>query len=237
LVEFLGQAYFSAAWGLWRSDGTTAGTTLVADALGEPRWLTVNGATLYFSAATAEFGSEPWKSDGTPEGTQLIKDLNTQASLFGTLSSFPYKFTVSGGVTYFAAEPVSNSQQLWRTDGTAAGTFIVKQINPGRVATFGDSIFDFAGTLYFLAAEGSTTNQELWKSDGTSDGTVLVRDIYPGTSGSYPNAFTNVGGSLLFSAGTLSGATELWRTDGSEAGTQLVKDICPGECYGDPQPR
>lgn len=236
LVEFLGQLYFSAANGLWRSDGTASGTTLVSAPGGPPSGLTANGATLYFSAVAAGFGSEPWKSDGTPAGTMMIKDLNTQPGAFGgTLNSYPTQFTVSGGVTYFVAEPVSNSRQLWRTDGTDIGTFIVRQINPGQVATFGDSIFDFAGTLYFSANE-SGTGVELWKTDGTSVGTVLVRDILAGTFGSYPQTFMNVGGALLFKANDPVSGAELWRTDGTSAGTVLLKDICAGSCSSDVRP-
>ena len=238
LVVFQGQVFFSTgADGLWRTDGTPAGTGQVATGMGEPKWLAVNGATLYFSGVNAALGSEPWKSDGTTAGTAPIKDLNTQAAAFGggTLSSFPYKFTVAGGITYFGAEPVTNSQQLWRTDGTAAGTFVIKSLAPGRVATFGDSILDVNGTVYFLGADGGL-GQELWKTDGTPAGTVLVMDIAPGAPDSLPTGFMSLGGVLLFNANDGVNGAELWRSDGSTAGTQLLKDICPGICSGGPIP-
>jgi ELWxxDGT repeat protein len=240
LVLFQGKVFFSTgADGLWSSDGTPAGTVQVATGMGEPTWLTVNGSTLYFSGVNAAFGSEPWKSDGTTVGTAPIEDLNTDPSpIFPgrTLSSFPYKFTVSGGVTYFGAEPVTNSQQLWRTDGTAAGTFALTSLSPGRVATFGDSIRDVNGTLYFLAAGGGL-GQELWKTDGTVAGTVLVKDISPGAPDSLPTGFMSIGNVLLFSANDgVANGTELWRSDGTDPGTQLLKDICSPACSGSPQP-
>ena len=238
LVLFQGKVFFSTgADGLWSSDGTTAGTVQVATGMGEPTWLTANGSTLYFSGVNAALGSEPWKSDGTTAGTGPIKDLNTTPAAFGggTLSSFPYKFTVSGGVTYFAAEPVTNSQQLWRTDGTAAGTLALTSLSPGRVATFGDSILDVNGTLFFLAA-GNGQGQELWKTDGTVAGTVLVKDISPGAPDSLPTGFMSIGSVLLFNANDGVNGAELWRSDGTDTGTLLLKDICSPACSGSPQP-
>ncbi len=69
---------------LWTSDGTTAGTTLVADIWpgrgeSEPGYFggfyNING-TLYFEADDSIHGFELWSSDGTTSGTTLVKDIN-----------------------------------------------------------------------------------------------------------------------------------------------------------------
>jgi ELWxxDGT repeat protein len=114
----------------------------------------------------------------------------------------------------------------WRSDGTAAGTRLVKRISVGEVLNVGGTVF--------LSADDGTLGGELWRSDGTAAGTTLVRDINP-TEGSGPNALTNLDGTLLFAAHGTEG-NELWKSDGTAAGTVLVRDINPtcvgSECFG-----
>ena len=88
-------------------------------------------------------------------------------------------------VLYFSATTSTYGQELWRSDGTAEGTYIVKDINPG---SDGDSypqyLSSVGDTLFFVANDG-TNGYELWKSNGTSDGTVMVKDINSDSSGSF----------------------------------------------------
>ena len=137
---------------------------------------------------------------------------------------------------------------MWQSDGTAAGTSLVKDINPGRRRLAPDSSFtNFDGKLIFSANDG-INGDELWISDGTAPGTTLLKDInpaqgyyyygtyYPGPQSSYPGHFTAVGGTLYFAANDGTDGDELWKTDGTTAGTALVADINPGtttDYYGD----
>lgn len=225
-----GQLYFKAAGALWRTDGSAAGTVRVSAEGINPSAIAAIGGTLYFAAEAAGTGREPWKSDGTAAGTTMIADL-----VPGPGSSYPYKFTGSGGGVFFAANPSSSAPaQLFRTDGSASGTV---SLTPGlrHVAAYGLSILDIDGTLYFSAA-ASGTDVELWKTDGTPGGTLQVAELFSGSSGSYPQGFVALGGLLYFTATTLDLGSELWRSDGSSAGTSLVSDMCSG-CSGNPQPR
>ena len=70
----------------------------------------------------------------------------------------------------------TTGRELWKSDGTAAGTVLVKDIDPGRRARSRRPSRTSDGTLFFTADDGSTGN-ELWKSDGTPAGTTLVKDI------------------------------------------------------------
>lgn len=227
-TPFQGQLYFQAANTLWRTDGTPAGTVQVSAAVSTPRNFVVNGNLLYFSGTTAEAGTEPWRSDGTAAGTQIVADI-----VPGTPSSYPYSFTVSNGVTFFAANPASNiPATLWRTDGTAAGTTSLASLR--FVGAYGRSMLDVNGTLFFSAA-ATGSDVELYRSDGTVAGTVLVADLYPGSSGSYATSFFRLGNLLYFNATTPEVGSELFRTDGSAV--VRVKDLCTPDCSGNPQNR
>src|SRR6266567_3839963 len=100
-----------------------------------------------------------------------------------------------------------------RTYGTADGTVLVKDIDPGTGGSYVDHLTNVNGTLYFTANDGTNGN-ELWKSDGTAGGTVLVKDVNLGPSGSYAGNLTNVNGTLYFSANDGVNGVELWKSDG-----------------------
>jgi ELWxxDGT repeat protein len=114
-------------------------------------------------------------------------------------SSFPRGFTEVEGIAYFVANHPDTGTELWRTDGTPEGTFLVKDITPGGASSFTDyfqALPEFAaiGTTLFFAAKDDDHGWELWQTDGTPAGTVLVKDVFPGGEGSSLSELTNVGG-------------------------------------------
>jgi ELWxxDGT repeat protein len=113
------------------------------------------------------------------------------------------------------------------SNGTAAGTVLVTDINPGIAGSYPMFLTNVNGTLFFDATNG-VSGRELWKSNGTAAGTVLVKDINPGSASSYPTSLTNVNGTLFFAANNGVSTNELWKSNGTAAGTALVKDIAPG---------
>ncbi len=191
------------------------GTGLSSD----PDFITVVNNVAYFSADDQVKGRELWRSDGT--GASLVRDIAP-----GAASSSPTELTAVGNTLYFVADDGSGSA-LWRSDGTDAGTTLVRQINSIRELTNVD------GTLFFTADDGSS-GVELWRSDGTNGGTSRVRDINPGTESSFPSRLTAVSNRLYFAANNGTNGIELWVSDGTEAGTTLVKDINPGAGSSNP---
>jgi ELWxxDGT repeat protein len=185
----------------------------------------ING-TLYFAANDGINGTELWKSDGTATGTVLVKDIYAGSNFSGQNSSSPSNFTNVNGTVYFTATDGVNGTELWKTDGTAAGTVLVKDINSGVNSSSPANLININGILYFTASN-STTGTELWKSDGTAAGTVLVKDILAGTGTSSPANFTNVNGTLYFTANDGTNGFGLWKSDGTAAGTVLVKQLNP----------
>ncbi len=236
---------------LWTSDGTESGTAIVKDinpggngafgySYGSGLKFAEIGGVLYFAADDGTNGTELWKSDGTAAGTQLVKDIRPGgSSYYYSNSSSPSDLTVVGSTLYFTADDGTNGRELWKSDGTAAGTQLVKDINTGGYYGYGygsrpSGLTAVGSTLYFSANDG-TNGTELWKSDGTDGGTQLVKDIRPGSSGSFSGYgsvnFTAVGTTLYFSANDGTNGNELWKSDGTDGGTTLVKDIRPGSYY------
>ena len=134
--------------------------------------------------------------------------------------SGPAYLTPVGGNLFFTADDGATGEGLWKTDGTTAGTVLVKDFEPavgGYYSSGPAQLTAVGGTLFFRGSDG-TTGDELWKSNGTAGGTVRVKDIDPGAGGSYPDDFTAAGSTLFFTASP-SNSRELWKSDGTAAGT------------------
>ncbi len=231
---------------LWRSDGTEAGTTLVKDINPGPGnsnpWGGVDvGGTLYFAADDGASGFELWRSDGIETGTVQVRDI--RPGLGSSLEDRPrgidpILLASVDGVIFLRAYHGSTGWELWRSDGTGAGTILVKDINPGPGGWDQNSaghswphyLMSFQGKLYFAADDGSS-GTELWRSDGMDAGTIRVADIYPGEFHSHPTHMTAVNDGILFGAfydSSTGTDIELWKSDGTGAGTGLLKDLYPG---------
>jgi ELWxxDGT repeat protein len=213
---------------LWWSDGTPAGTRLVKDI--RPRWRgslprplgSLPGFVLFW-ADDGEHGNELWRSDGTAAGTTLLADLVPGPG--GTTPSWrwPPAFEGPGALLlFFLLRDEHYEEVLWRTDGTAAGTFPLMTLAP---LTYG---FRAAGDRLYFPGRDAEHGRELWSTDGTVAGTGLVVDLVPGPGDSQATPIGGVGGRLAFVACDTAHGCELWSTDGSAAGTQLVADILPG---------
>jgi hypothetical protein len=190
-----------------------------------PQDLTALGNLLYFTAEDGISGRELWKSDGTAAGTVRVRDIKT-----GNSSSFrderdedENQLVVVGSTLFFVAKDDRHGRELWKSDGTEAGTVLVKDIRSGDEDSDPTNLMLFGNTLYFRADDGS--GMELWKSDGTETGTQRVKNINPGSVGSFPYGLTGVGNTLYFVAFDSDSGEELWKTNGTEAGTVRVKDI------------
>ncbi|WNF14428.1 ELWxxDGT repeat protein [Microcystis aeruginosa] len=152
----------------------------------------------------------------------LVKDI-----VPGLGSSTPDYLTAVGNTLYFTADDGVNGRELWKSDGTAAGTVLVQDINSGSIGSYPRYLTAVGETLYFSAFD-SVNWRELWKSDGTALGTVLVKDIRLGSISSFPYSLTAVGNTLYFVTDDGVNGDELWKSDGTAEGTVLVKDIRPG---------
>jgi len=165
------------------------------------------------------------------QDVHLVKDIFPQSD--GSPGSDPRDMALVGTVAYFSAATTLEGRELWKSDGTASGTVLIRDILPGEASSEPQSFCAFNGHAYFQANQG-TCGAELWETDGTADGTVMVKDICPGSGSSAPSAMVATSAGVYFAAKDPEHGTEIWRTDGTQAGTVLVKDIWPGTGNSNP---
>jgi ELWxxDGT repeat protein len=187
----------------------------------------------WLAAILLATSAAPVLAEPSSHPAYLLKDIASRGG------SSPHLFTQVGDQTFFVANDKDHGTELWKTDGTRAGTVLVKDIRsgprdsyPGRLTSVGD--------LLFFRAETQRYGNELWKSDGTAEGTTLVKDIHPGRGSSMTGSFAPMGptaalgDTLIFRASDGTAGYELWRSDGTEVGTTLVKDLWPGQHSSSP---
>lgn len=228
---------------LWTTDGTTSGTHMVLDinAGGSNSWiknLTEFNGKLYFLVGNdGQSGSQNrrrglWVSEGTASSTKLVACPPTVGTWSGET---PGTMVVFNNRLFFVASGQSAGYELWQSDGTTAGTSLVKDINPGSANAYITQFTVVGNKLYFMAKH-DLYGMEVWVSDGTNSGTHMVKDINPGPDRGAiminidcaikkNPGFNN---KLYFIGRTPAEGEELWVTDGTEDGTKLVRDIVPG---------
>ena len=182
-------------------------------------YINMNGKMYYF-ARNATYQWALYSTDGTATGNAVVKIINQQ---YGPIMStdIDIKFNdykiVFNNKLYFTA-----LNQLWQSDGTAAGTFTMPNLQIPKYFKI------FNGRLYFTAY-GNGVGTEVWSTDGTVAGTTLLKDIYPGTNPSIDSSqdphFTVFNNKLFFVANDSVTGWELWSTDGTTAGTALFKNL------------
>ncbi|MEZ6032938.1 MAG: Calx-beta domain-containing protein [Planctomycetaceae bacterium] len=226
--------------GLFTTDGTIGNATLLqrldSGGLGTPPaefaadGFEVVGTQLFFVAKpTTSSAEQLWVSDGTIAGTKMVQELP-----LGFGAGIPGDYTVPTAVlgnVYLFNASVDISQKthaLWRSDGTVAGTYLLREGEFG----FGIGEFDpslaVANNKVFFSSNSSFEGVELWVTDGTLTGTQFLRDINFGSDGSSIQSMISVGSLLLFTATNFDSGRELWRSDGTPGGTVLVRDIAAG---------
>jgi ELWxxDGT repeat protein len=234
---------------LFVSDGTAAGTRLVADinpatmpndvtedltpALigvgSNPTDFVRFGSGACFVADDGRTGRQVWFSNGEPRRTYRIVE-EGQAPY----DSAPHDLVVFRGALYFIAAH-DGGEALFRSDATSAGTVLIDDLTLDGTPSFAHALTVTDGSLFFVAFN-ETTGSELWVSRGAPGTTHLVVDLRPGLLGSAPQNLTAVGGVLVFAADDGVSGLEPWRSDGTAAGTFRLGDIAAGAASSNPGP-
>ncbi len=234
---FQSTLYFCAydpAYGeeLWRTDGTTDGTLRVADLApgapgSSPTGFVQTGEWLYFVAA-----NQLWKTNGSSVERLTPSDIY--------VNHWPPQ--IFNGLLYFGAYRQMEGNELWRTDGTQAGTQRFVDIEPGQGSSSANPIFSYNGWLYFYATDGPVDKGghglELWATNGTVEKTFLYSDLNP-AGDSFPGQIMEYANGFIVTAADDIHGRELWWTpgvtqEGNPSSLTLIQDLFPGPSSSDP---
>ncbi len=240
MMELGGIFYFPLLDTLWRSDGTTEGTeaVLAVDDLCPSCELSVFGdlvrikERLYFFIADSDF-HYLWRSDGSAAGTELVSQIEAGGSWEPLLFPRARAPVVVGDQMFFTLPHPDAGGELWRSDGSAGGTGLVRDIWPGSLSSRPQELRAFGDRLYFVADDG-VHGLELWTSDGSEEGTRLL-DLRPGHEPSAPQALAVAAGRLFFAAADGTHGLEPWTIDAPGSAPRLLHDIVPGAGSSSPR--
>jgi ELWxxDGT repeat protein len=128
----------------------------------------------------------------------------------------------AGNNVFFTADDGIHGEELWKSDGTAAGTGMVKDINPGQTtlpygvlpfpkSSYPRDLTAVGGTLYFLADDG-VHGVGLWQSGGTAANTRPLPGVGPKTTFALDSSLLAGGnGALYFTADDGVHGMQLWK--------------------------
>jgi len=151
----------------------------------------------------------------------LVKDIYT-----GSTTSGIQEMVRTSNLAFFNAYEFNNDfiRGLFRTDGTAAGTYKINFQSPGytygkaeKITALGDKVI-FAGNNY-------SKNGEIWVSDGTLQGTVLLDRLQPTANIIPVIEIVAMGSHVYYTAVDNNNNTVLKKTDGTLSGTTTVFDF------------
>lgn len=224
-VLYFGTNFHDGGAVLWRTDGTSSGTTRMRtfppSMRGPPRLggLVAVGDQVFFELDDTATGNELWVSDGTERGTRLVKEL--APGMEG--SSLKYLTALNGLLVFVRDVPVPAPafmrREVWRSDGTDAGTFRVAVL-PSDVEVRVTSLKVGAALHLFLSSESHGTT--LWRTDGTSAGTFAVKRLDARSTYVHHVAQTGTLGLFVLDDGPND---EVWKTDGTAAGTVRLESF------------
>lgn len=208
---------------LWRTDGTAEGTHPVRELVTAARDARIAhmlawGGRLLFVRGGYDRDAWLWASDGSEAGTQPIRQLCARCDI-DTLSPV----MGSRGVFLPAMDP-EHGTELWVTDGTAQGTTLVADANPGAAGSYPSALTSIGDRVVFNSCDDAGC--EPWITDGTSGGTARLADVAPGAASSHPSDFAALDGVLYFAAEDALVGRELWAIP-------LGGGRCASDCDGD----
>jgi ELWxxDGT repeat protein len=157
----------------------------------------------------------------------LLNSGNLAAQMPTVISNTPFITSPINNYSYEKTPAMGNNRffingpDVWKTDGTPAGTQIVKSFTITNSNAGVNGIETINNSVYFFDNTSNSNYCNLYKSDGTTAGTTILRTFTVTTGASRGFKLTQINGIAYFILE--QGAQNLWKTDGTAAGSVLVK--------------
>ncbi len=238
-VYFVRPGHAGPGPGLWESDGTLGGTIRVVFGQGEMEQLTGFRDRLVFVVDSSVSGRELWRFN------PHTGDLGSFASIVpgpdGAFNKhYAAGFTVIDDVLYFAANDGIHGRELWRSDGTPSGTYLLADFNPGPASgleygyAFDEEVrIAGLGSKIFVAADDGVHGRELWRVDALTGAGEMTADLIPPDSDREPATSPIVigafDGAMLF--WTDRSEDQLWKV-GAQGAPAVVTEFIPVYPHG-----
>ncbi|MEJ7594582.1 MAG: hypothetical protein WKF77_23855 [Planctomycetaceae bacterium] len=196
--------YTPTGFQVWRTDGTTAGTT----PLSGPLLDSVNHIAGAFDDILLV-----QTTDGGLLGLNAVT--NEVVSLYDPPATYSH-WSTAVDATSNAVILVRNSSEIWRTEGTPSTTRQVATSSPGYVIS--ELIQVIGNEIYYFVPNSETVS--LWKANTTNHSMSIVAQIPTYPSFYDTRSLSVVQGKLFFTAvNRVSGYSDVWMSDGTESGT------------------
>jgi ELWxxDGT repeat protein len=125
---------------------------------------------------------------------------------------------------YFSAGVNNGNVELWKHETTTNTTFMIKDINPGILASSPTNLVSMGTTIYMSANDGGGAGTELHAYEINNNSTWVAADIRPGVAASMPSDLVVIGTQVYMkaSSGTYF---ELWVYDSQNNSFWEISDI------------
>jgi len=198
---------------IWRTDGTTTGTSFVVGGLSMENCKKIGDLLFYAKSGSSTHLLYVYNLSSNQE--IMLKEssggIALQSTWHGTLGNL---FVFHGGES-------GNPDRLFVSDGTDSGTLSISDIEPLPYQDYAV----LGNMLYFAGIESGS--YELYKTDGTAAGVSQVSNINPGGNANV-RSLSVIGNEIWFSADDGTNGQELWKTDGTISGTSMISNINTG---------
>lgn len=225
LIVFDGRLSFNGDDGIhggepWTSDGTAAGTRMIADVvpggLGSYpyNWVPLGAAVYFVNHAGGE--GRLWKTDLAGSGVAPVFAVPSEDGGPSRVATI----VRSGDSLFGWFDDGIHGLEPWRTDGTREGSRLVADVYPGEPGSFAGEVVDLDGVVLFPALEPEV-GVTLWRAGDAQEGATRLHTVSP-------QRMRRLGSRVYFLGFDPATGGEPWQTDGTPASTHLVADLVPG---------
>ena len=200
---------------LWVSDGTEEGTQMISQVVDDliysnPMKINATSDKVFFTAIVGSsfnnYNYELWASDGN--SIWLVTDINgtTEGSV-----DINNAYAVLNDQLYFSAKDNTTGSELWTSDGTEEGTYLVKDISVGDTDSDIRFPFVYNSKLYFKAFSIGTNHADIWITDGTEGGTQIFFPLLEDQFSYAPPYYSILNDKMYLQAAADEYGLQLWR--------------------------